>query len=812
MRQARSFWLFVGAIMALLFVTACGLLQPAEPWPTRPAASTTAVSQVTFAPTDTPIPSASVTPMPGPTDTPQPAGTVVSPTLTPTPTDTPVPSTPTATQVPPTPTSTPTRIPPTPTFTSTPVSPTPTRTSLPPVTITDWRGEYYANRRLESPPTTVRNDRVVDLRLSSGAAPAPGMPSENWSARWSRTWDFEEGNYRFHLLVDDGARLWVGGRLLIDAWADGPSREFTGDLYLKGKVPIQLDYYNRTGEARARLNWERITQFSGWKGSYYTGRNLSGLPVFQRDDPVISFNWGSGSPRPDLQADDFSVRWSRRINFGQAGLYRFRAEADDGVRLWIDGTLAVDAWRDGYSLDEVVVNLTAGNHDLRVEYYEHLGGALVQVSWDYAPATLTPTATPTGTPSATPTATATATSTSTPTATGTFTATPTGTSTATPTATHTDTPTTTPTVTHTATPTGVPSDTPTATDTPVPPTDTPVPIKPVIVLQPDTGPVNTPFAVIGSGWPANTAIELFLVRPIPDAGAPILVAEVTTDGTGAFTLQLVIPSGEGWEAMPAAVVLAQSTDRQHRAQATYQLLPELTHIPFASIPADGERFALQQPTYLVLDTETAWVEWFGSEPPPANPPLDWQRELVLAAFLGPQPIGVQVDVNYVVQRATSVSVWLTALIPEGGTSAEGETHVPRVMVRVSRDSLLPSGQQAPAGLIFAFLDARGRLLAQGPAGAVQPAPLAAAAQLKALEAPVEEGLGAVPEEAAPEVGAAPPPAAPDVEVPARIAPTAEAAQPARTIAGWFLLVFWAFLLLGAGIAVALAIARYRRSH
>ena len=119
--------------------------------------------------------------------------------------------------------------------------------------ITDWRGEYFDDRGLEPPAVVVRNDRVVDFQWSAGQSPAPGIPNENFSARWSRDWTFETGNYRFQLIVDDGARLWVANNLIIDAWTDGAPREIAATLYLQGQVPIRLEYYNRLGGGRASL-------------------------------------------------------------------------------------------------------------------------------------------------------------------------------------------------------------------------------------------------------------------------------------------------------------------------------------------------------------------------------------------------------------------------------------------------------------------------------------------------------------------------------------------------------------------------------
>jgi hypothetical protein len=627
---------------------------------------------------------------------------------------------------------------------------------VPTLAITDWLGEYFANISLQAPARVVRNDRVVDLTLAPGTAPATNMPSENWSARWSRTWHFAEGNYRFRLRVDDGARLWVGGKLLIDAWTDGAEREFTGDRYLKGDVPIRLEYYNHLGAARVRLNWEQVTQFAGWLGSYFDVPNLSGVPIFQRGDPAIQFDWGTGSPRMDIPADSFSVRWWQHLNFGHAGPYRFRTVSDDGVRLWVDGQVIIDGWADGIWTREAVVNLTAGYHDVQLDYYEHTGQARVQLTIEFVPATpvatktstATPTRTPTATPTRTPTSMPTRTPTSTPTRTPTSTPTPSPTSpssepTHTPTVTPTrrptetatatatepvaDTPTPTPTETPTATDTPPsPTDTPVATETPPPPTDTPIPaptptntpvtIRPVINLDPGAGPIAAPFNVLGRGWPAGAQVDLSLIRPLPKAEPPAPIAQVTADSAGTFEIGLMVPRNEGWEGLPSANVQAQSSDGHYRAQAVYRLLPPLTRVKFSPIPAAQSRFTLTQTTYLALDSQEAWSRWFGSEPPPVKPPLNWQQELVLGAFFGPQPTNAKVSVTSIVQRERVVSVWLSVAVPQKPSTVGDRANVSGTLVRVPLDQLLPSVQKAPAGLEFAFLDATGRLLAQGPAG------------------------------------------------------------------------------------------------
>lgn len=249
-----------------------------------------------------------------------------------------------------------------------------------------WRGEYFANRSLSGSPALVRTDSNIDFDWGRGS-PDSRIPVDNFSVRWTRSVYFDAGTYRFRVLVDDGARLWVDDQLLIDEWRDGSVRERTGDIYLSsGYHWLRLEYYENTGDARIRLTWERVAEqpehFPDWKGEYWDNRSLSGSPVVVRNDREINFNWGSGSPDDRIPDDNFSARWTRDRRFDR-GLYRFYARADDGIRVWVDGNRIIDEWRENdYSQTFSADIFIDGRVDLRVEYFERRGGARVRVWWE----------------------------------------------------------------------------------------------------------------------------------------------------------------------------------------------------------------------------------------------------------------------------------------------------------------------------------------------------------------------------------------------------------------------------------------------
>lgn len=257
--------------------------------------------------------------------------------------------------------------------------PAPTVTPTP--KITEWRGEYFANRSLSGAPALVRNDNVVDFNWGAGS-PNNRIPIDNFSARWTRSPAFDAGDYRFYARSDDGVRLWLDSLLVIDDWNDGGRLRIGEFLKLgAGQHQVKIEFYEAAGDAYETVWWEKIGPISDWRGEYFSNRNLEGTPALVRNDRAIDFNWGEGGPASGLPADNFSARWSRTFPLAD-GRYRFTVQVDDGARLWVDGRLLLDQWFEGSTRAFTAeTDLAAGNHTVRLEYLELGGGALVKLIW-----------------------------------------------------------------------------------------------------------------------------------------------------------------------------------------------------------------------------------------------------------------------------------------------------------------------------------------------------------------------------------------------------------------------------------------------
>lgn len=251
-----------------------------------------------------------------------------------------------------------------------------------------WKGEYYDNPHLAGSAALVRYETAINFDWGA-KSPAAKIPVDNFSARWTRTVYLNGGVYRFTMTVDDGGRLWVDDRLLIDQWDQHATATYTQDVTLgAGYHAIRMEYQEFTGSAMAMLSWVRVADGGGgqpsgaWLGQYYDTIDLAGTPV-QRFDPAIDFDWGDGSPMPGLISDNlFSIRWTRNVLF-DGGTYRFYALVDDGVRLYVDNRLVIDQWRDSNSITFFKeADITSGVHEVKVEYYEFGHQARITVWWE----------------------------------------------------------------------------------------------------------------------------------------------------------------------------------------------------------------------------------------------------------------------------------------------------------------------------------------------------------------------------------------------------------------------------------------------
>jgi len=119
----------------------------------------------------------------------------------------------------------------------------------------------------------------------------------------------------------------------------------------------------------------------GLRGEYFANQEWKGAPALTKIDAQVDFDWGSGSPDPSIPVDHFSARWTGQLVPRESGDFQLSIRSDDGSRLYVGGELFIDNWGEHAGVTRSrMITLTKGKPlDLRLEYYENEGGALVQL-------------------------------------------------------------------------------------------------------------------------------------------------------------------------------------------------------------------------------------------------------------------------------------------------------------------------------------------------------------------------------------------------------------------------------------------------
>jgi uncharacterized protein YraI len=311
-----------------------------------------------------------------------------------------------------------------------PTLPSQAQTCTPP----NWEGKFYNSTDLSGVPVFTACDRAINFNWGV-SAPVAGIGADNFSVRWTSIQSFSEaGNYTFNLTFEDGARLYINGTPLINAFTENEGARTLTAVY---NVPtpgatafITLEVVNFVGNAQIQLSWALAagtappanttanvtTTTTTAPGSVTTAPGTTvtasaALPAFGQsptggaqpwtveffNNPTregtalvsltelpdgINRNYGTNPPSGGLGGDFWSAKWSRQVDFPD-GIYTFTLRADDGAVVRINGVEIINQGGFSENRSQVVrVQIPAGRHTISVDYFEAEGDANLFLTWE----------------------------------------------------------------------------------------------------------------------------------------------------------------------------------------------------------------------------------------------------------------------------------------------------------------------------------------------------------------------------------------------------------------------------------------------
>lgn len=122
-------------------------------------------------------------------------------------------------------------------------------------------GQYWSNHLSSAPytgaPTLTRTDVVVNFNWGSGG-PDPNVGVDHFTVKWTGSLEPQfDDTYTLFTTTDDGTRLFINGRQIINQWVDQAATEVSGTISLRAqqRYNIEMDYYENGGQASATLAW-----------------------------------------------------------------------------------------------------------------------------------------------------------------------------------------------------------------------------------------------------------------------------------------------------------------------------------------------------------------------------------------------------------------------------------------------------------------------------------------------------------------------------------------------------------------------------
>jgi len=120
------------------------------------------------------------------------------------------------------------------------------------------QAEYFDNANVQGTPKVVRVDSLIDFDWSR-SKPVEGVPQDNFSVRWTGTLGPvpTTGKYQVITHNDDGVRVYIDGRLIIDDWKPEDSATQQTDIsFSAGSThDLRVEYMQLTGDALCTVGW-----------------------------------------------------------------------------------------------------------------------------------------------------------------------------------------------------------------------------------------------------------------------------------------------------------------------------------------------------------------------------------------------------------------------------------------------------------------------------------------------------------------------------------------------------------------------------
>lgn len=238
------------------------------------------------------------------------------------------------------------------------------------------RGEYFNNMSMSGNPALTRIDKRVAFEWAMGS-PDSAITPDHFSIRWTgKLRPPVSGTYRLGASTDDGVRLFLDGKLLIDSWFDrGATLDVvTVKLEASREYEFRMDYYENEGWTYASLGWQLVSGPDTMLQRAVDAAKKSELAVI-----VASIIEGEGYDRANLDLPGPQEALIKAVSeTGTPIVVLLMTGSAVTMKSWVDSVPAIiEAWYPGEEGGNAVAEVLFGDYNpggrLPITFPQHVG-------------------------------------------------------------------------------------------------------------------------------------------------------------------------------------------------------------------------------------------------------------------------------------------------------------------------------------------------------------------------------------------------------------------------------------------------------
>jgi beta-glucosidase len=227
------------------------------------------------------------------------------------------------------------------------------------------KGEYYNNITLSGKPVLTRTDKQIQFGWTLFGPDPEKTGNDFYSVRWTgQLRSPGTGTYKIGISGNDGYRLYIDNKLVIDSWIKKGYQTLTTDFaFVAGRTyTLRVEYYEPTGNARFSMVWN-FGVTNEWQK-----RIDEAVVIAQKADAVIlavGINEGEFSDRASLALPGHQEELIKRVAAtGKPIVVVIYGGSAVAMNNWLDKVPAVlDVWYPGEVGGEAVADVIFGDYN-----------------------------------------------------------------------------------------------------------------------------------------------------------------------------------------------------------------------------------------------------------------------------------------------------------------------------------------------------------------------------------------------------------------------------------------------------------------